>query len=195
MPDNQLAEETITGTYEGKEPLRSGSGSRLFIKDDNFATSPYNTGITVWDNQAALMEQVTNDLEPGMKVSLRFSVKQGQQGKQRNLLEILNRFSDPTPPVAQPTGTQVPTQAPQPSGGYIPSPADQWRADGQERGNSITNATTLIGLHYSKEGTIPTHEWIDEAVDAIHYASETIRSGKVVTPEIVEELDEEDNPF
>ena len=114
MPDNQLAEETIIGTYEGKERLRTDTGTRLLIKDDKFPNSNYTTGVTVFDNQTELVEQVANDLEPGMKVSLKINIKQGPNGKQRNLLEILNRFSNPTPPATLPA-TQPVTQTATPN--------------------------------------------------------------------------------
>ena len=117
-PDNQLTEETINGIYTGKERLRSNEGTRLLIQDDNFRNSEYTTGVSVFDNNTQLAEQVANDLEPGMRVSLRISVKQGTSGKYRNLLEILNRVSNPTPQVAQ-AETQAATPNPDTWGGSI----------------------------------------------------------------------------
>jgi len=195
MPDNQLTEETITGTYEGKERLRTDTGTRLLIKDDKFPHSDYTTGVTVFDNQTALVEQVANDLDPGMKVSLKINIKQGPNGKQRNLLEILNRFSNPTPPATQPV-TQS-TQAPQQSGGYIPTPSDQWRADGQETGNSKTNATALIVAYYERTGELPSWEWMQNYAIAVNRLAAYIR---FYNPNVEEEPSvegdvTEDNPF
>ena len=196
MPDNQLAEETIIGTYEGKEPLRAGGGTRLLIKDDKFPNSNYTTGVTVFDNQTELVEQVANDLEPGMKVSLKINIKQGPNGKQRNLLEILNRFSNPTPQVAQAP------QAPQPNGGYIPTPSDQWRADGQKSGNSVTNGTALI-IQYmiDHKGELPGREWMEDAALAVNIMAAHLRANTIGVEAIVEEEPSvegdniEDNPF
>ena len=196
MPDNQLTEETINGIYTGKERLRSNEGTRLLIKDDNFPNSEYTTGVSVFDSNTQLAEQVTNDLEPGMRVSLRISVKQGPNGKFRNLLEILNRVSNPTPQVAQAP------QAPQTSGGYIPTPSDQWRADGQKSGNSITNGTALI-IQYmiDHKGELPGREWMEDAALAVNIMAAHLRAHTIEAEDIVEEEpsiegdNTEDNPF
>lgn len=187
MPDNQLTEETITGTYEGKEPLRSGGGTRLLIKDDKFPNSDFTTGVTVFDNQTALVEQVANGLEPGMKVSLKINIKQGPNGKQRNLLEILNRFSNPTPPATQPV-TQAAT----------PNPATWGSIDERIAWNSgINNADHVTKFPESIEDEA---RWLADVDRRANLLYPLIRRGPMPPEEEPEEPTvegdvTEDNPF
>ena len=197
MPDNQLTEETINGIYTGKERLRSNEGTRLLIQDDKFPNSPHTTGVSVFDNNAQLAEQVDNDLEPGMRVSLRISVKQGTSGKYRNLLEILNRVSNPTPQVAQ-----AETQAATPD-------TDTWVGSIDERiawNSAINNAVTAIpwSSDMAEESeayyTLWASNWLSEVDTLAQDIYALIRRGP--TPP-VEEPEEpsvegdniEDNPF
>jgi hypothetical protein len=190
-PDNQLTEETINGIYTGKERLRSNEGTRLLIQDDNFANSPHTTGVSVFDSNTQLAEQVDNDLEPGMRVSLRISVKPGPNGKYRNLLEILNRVSNPTPQVAQ-AETQAAT----------PNP-DTWVGSIDERiawNSAVNNAVASIPHDLWFDGN--NVRWVigGPVDDLAHELYALIRRGPtppVEEPEepIVEGDNIEDNPF
>ena len=191
-PDNQLTEETINGIYTGKERLKSNEGTRLLIQDDNFPNSEFTTGVSVFDNNTQLAEQVANDLEPGMRVSLRISVKPGPNGKYRNLLEILNRVSNPTPQVAQ---------APQPSGGNAPS--SYGSSDDARQGRiMLQNASSWIGGAYMDwlklgDDKAPFQVILD---DIAHYATTYLNEvywpvGVKEEEPVVEGDNIEDNPF
>ena len=186
MPDNQSTEETITGIYESKEPLRSGGGTRLFIRDDNYPQAEHPSGVTVFDNNP-LAERAANDLEPGMRVSLRISVKQGPRGKQRNLLEILNRFSNPTPPATQPV-TQAAT----------PNPATWGSIDERIAWNSgINNAGHVTKFPESIEDEA---RWLADVDRRANLLYPLIRRGPMPPEEEPEEPTvegdvTEDNPF
>lgn len=84
---------------------------------------------------------------------------------------------------ATPATTQKQTAPASASASFDPSPAEQWRADGQETGNSKTNATNLVITHLQLSGgELPTEQWIQDTVACINDVARAIRVDRHAPP-------------
>jgi len=200
-PDNQLETEDMWGLVKEL----SVQGDKIVIKMNNekYPNNEFPTPINVYATQdSALFERVQMDIEQGMRIGVRFSARKyinantGKTNKTRTLLEIFGRDSSP-----QLSTQTAPVQNVEPeanlssTNGWTPTPSDSWRADGAADGNAISNATAVILKYYEKNGDRPSKQWMDEMADDINYQASAIRLRRTATPEIAEELAEEDNPF
>ena len=130
--------------------------------------------------------RIANRLQPGQQYSLvleRQNKKKGDYDGGRDWMFYwgLVGIADDgdAPRDARATDNAAPRQrAPGPSG-WDPSPSDQWRADGQEKGNSVTNGTVMVLGYFAQHGVLPTPEWLKEAATLVNFASEEIRFGRV----------------
>jgi len=129
--------------------------------------------------------EIANRLQPGQQYSLvleRENKKKPEYDGERDWMFYWGLVGIADGDAAQQTETAANGAAPRqrtvtPSG-WEPSASDQYRADGQEKGNSVTNGTTLVMGHFEKKGTLPTPEWLNEAAELVNFASVAIRSGR-----------------
>jgi hypothetical protein len=131
--------------------------------------------------------EVANRLEPGKQYNLileRQNKRKPDYDGARDWMfywGMVGIADDDTAPRTEATtnGTAPRERTPSPSG-WDPSPSDQWRADGQEKGNSVTNGTVMVMGYFAQHGELPTPEWLKEAATLANFASEEIRFGRVV---------------
>ena len=117
------------------------------------------------------------------------------EGRSQYNLVSVTIEKQPDATSVEPT-TPAPTPAPQvvaPTG-WTPSQSDQWRADGQKSGNSVTNGTALI-IQYmiDHKGELPGREWMEDAALAVNIMAAHLRAHTIGVEDIVDEEDVVDN--
>ena len=117
------------------------------------------------------------------------------EGRSQYNLVSVTIEKQPDATSVEPT-TPAPTPAPQVAlnTGWTPSQSDQWRADGQKSGNSVTNGTALI-IQYmiDHKGELPGREWMEDAALAVNIMAAHLRAHTIGVEDIVDEEDVVDN--
>ena len=117
------------------------------------------------------------------------------EGRSQYNLVSVTIEKQPDATSVEPT-TPAPILAPQvvaPTG-WTPPPSEQWRADGQKSGNSITNGTALIIQHMKDhKGELPGREWMEDAALAVNIMAAHLRANTIGVEDIVDEEDVVDN--
>ena len=119
-----------------------------------------------------------------------FTLKKGSDGKTYNNITKIHSKASPTVPAV--TNNATPRQQAPSSSAWEPSLSDQWRADGQETGNSKTNGTALIVQYLSDHnGELPGREWMEETAMAVNTLAAHIRANRIW----VADVEDEEEPF
>ena len=204
MPADPIAIAGIVERYFEPEETRPG---RIILRPDN---ADETIDLKIWlaretrekPKYLVILEAQLGDVHSleGQHIMVSARPSGEYEGRSQYNLVSVTIAKQPDATSVEPTAT-APPLAPTPQvvapTGWTPSQSDQWRADGQETGNSKTNATALIVAYYERTGELPSWEWMQNYAIAVNRLAAYIR---FYNPNVEEEPSvegdvTEDNPF